>query len=182
MAVGGTEHLSGPGVRELIALCQVGGVGALIYFGGKAAIRTMLKTRSEDISKKIVDARLELEGLTHEASKARTEIASIEKIQRKMIEEVEAEGKKLYDSLVHEAKITAQRILEESKATALNEVETARRALKAEVVERAVERAMEMVTGAKAEPDAQRKIHEGLLDRFSGATQIEIGGKNNGLS
>lgn len=182
MASVGEIH-TGPGVRELVSLIQISCVGALVFFAGRAGLKSFLKNRSDEISKKIVDARLELERLTHEAFKAREEISKISDTRKRMISEVEAEGHKLYDQLVLEAKQTAAKILEESKISAQNEFEVARRALKKEIVAGAMQQAILIASSdSSGNGDGRGKIHAGLLERFSVTGPEEISEKKNGIA
>ncbi len=159
-------HGLAPTIKEFFSLMNVLVVLALFYFGGRKAIAAMIKARSEDISKKIVDAKFELERIEHEADKARQEIASMEATRTRLIEEVKLEGQKTYDALVVEAKSTAARILADAKLATENELQLAILKVKEEVVLRAVQKALALANDP-AHADKRGQIHKKLLDQFS---------------
>lgn len=154
------------GEKELVSGLQLLTVVAILYFGARKLVKEALKQRSESISKKIVDAKLELERIQFEANKAKSEISEINLTKEKLLVEVRDQGQKLYDQLVAEAKETAARILTDSKLAAQNEVHQAASRLKQQVVDQAVEVAFKMAESN----DNKSVLHKGLVEQLNGAS------------
>jgi F0F1-type ATP synthase membrane subunit b/b' len=160
-----TEHANhtGLGAKEVFSTLQFLVMAAIVFFAGRKMIVEMLKLRAENISKKIVDAKLELERIQFEAQKAKKEISEMHSTKQRMIEEVRLQGQKFYDQLVIEAKETASRILADSKLAAQNEVTQATLRLKQEIVNQAVTTALKI-----AETQESRVVlHRGLVEQLS---------------
>jgi F0F1-type ATP synthase membrane subunit b/b' len=156
-------HTSGFGLSEAISTAQFIVMMTIVYFAGRKMVKEGLKSRAESISKKIIDAKLELEKIQFEAQKAKNEISKISETKQQMIAEVKLEGQKFYDQLVGEAKETAARILADSKLAANNEVSQAALKLKQEIVSQAVEAALKMSESA----ENKSVIHKGLVEQLT---------------
>jgi F0F1-type ATP synthase membrane subunit b/b' len=114
----GTETHHAPahwGISEWYALAHVTIIAAIIYFSARTAIRLALKSRKEDVEKKLIETRKELSELNKSIELSRKELSEIEKTKAQLISKVEEEGKKLKDNLVLEAEATARRILEDAR-------------------------------------------------------------------
>ena len=164
------HHASGPGFDDLIKLVNLAVVGAIIYFGAGKGIVAGIKARAELISKKIVDAKIELERITHETDRARREIAEISKTKEKFVAEIRDEGLKVYAAIVQDAKTTAARILADAKLAADNEVTSAVAKVRAELVSKSLQKAL-LLSSDPSALDLRHKLHERLLDRF--VTQLQ---------
>lgn len=169
---------SGPAwMPELLKFLNLGVIVVAVYVFGRKGIAAALKARTEDIGKKIIDAKLELERMQHEAEKARQELSQISKTKDKIIAEMREEGLKTYEAMISEATQTADRILADAKLAANNEVSSAIQKVKKQVVDQAVEQAMKLV---KEEKTTQGNLHEQLVEKF--ITQLkEKDGLTNGI-
>jgi F-type H+-transporting ATPase subunit b len=175
MAVDGSH---GPGMKELFTGIHLLAVLAIIYFAGRKGLSVMIKDRSLLIEKDIIDARVQLEKIRHETERARQEIAQVAKTREKLVSEIQTEGQKLYNVMVDEAKITSQRILADAKLAAENEVQLAMGRLKEEVVAKAVDRAVAVVS---ENGELRSNIHEKLFGTLSNDIVGHAGVLKNGV-
>jgi len=164
-------------IPELIKFLNLGAIIFIIWITGRKGISAALKSRTEDIQKKIVDAKTELERMQHEAAKARTEIAEISKTKDRILNEMREEGLKTYEIMIAEASATADRILTDAKLAADNEVSSAIAKVKKEIVDQAVAQALKTVREGGS---SQGSLHEKLVGNFIQQLQ-EKEGLSNGL-
>lgn len=170
-----TVHEIGPTLADLFKLGHVVVVALLIYFGGRKAIAAALKARTQNISKRLVQAKAELDKMKAETERARKELAGMAETRRKLISDVEEEGRKMAERLVTEARQTADRILTDAKAAAENEVRSATSKLRAKLVTEALHQSSELVrTSQSSGSDLQAKVHETLFERFLTELPTEI--------
>ncbi len=174
----GASGHSGLGFNEAISAAQFVVMMTIVYFAGKKMVKEGLKSRSENISKKIVDAKIELERIQFEAQKAKQEIQKISETKAAMLNEVKLQGQKLYDQLVAEAKETASRILSDSKLAASNEVSQAALRLKQELVDQAVAVALTMAES----PENRNVIHKGLVEQLTVSDSSNLQEVKNGIA
>lgn len=175
------EHslVTGPGLRELLALGTLFTLGFIIYRATRDSFVATLKERAATISKKIIDAQFELERMTLETARARRELAEISKTKDRLLAEVREEGLKLYESVIREATTTAERIISDAKLAIDAEAESAQLSLRKE----AVRRAMAQVVAMASEPGAQdfrENLHKRLVAQFTERSPLE-GLKNDGV-
>jgi F-type H+-transporting ATPase subunit b len=155
---------SGPvWMPELLKFLNLGVIIVGVYIFGRKGIYSALKTRSDDIAKKIVDAKVELERLQYESAKAHQELAQISKTKDQIISEMREEGLKTYEIMVSEATQTANRILADAKLAADNEVNSAIQRVKKELVDQAVKQARKIITEEKSK---QVDLHDRLVEKF----------------
>lgn len=161
---GGEEH-GVEWIPELVKFLNLGAIVALVYVFGRKGISASLKTRSEDISKKIVDAKVELERMQFEADRARKEIADITNTKEKLVEEMRESGIKAYEAMIADAKSAAARIVEDAKLAADNEVQSAVSKVKKDIVDQAVLQALKLANESNGH-DTKGTLHEKLVERF----------------
>jgi len=164
MAAGGEQ--TAQWIPELVKFLNLAVIGVIIYFFAKKGIVSSLKQRSEDISKKIIDAKIELERMQFEADRAKREIAEINSIKENLMNEMRESGLKTYEQLVKDAKIASERIIQDAKLAADNEIISAIGRVKKQVVDAAIEQALNLVSENNGS-DTQSKMHAKLLERFT---------------
>ncbi len=128
----------------------------IIKLAGKP-IRHALEARADSVGKDIEEA-----ARLHAEAKAMLEdyeakIASLEAEKTEIIEGLRAQGEAEKARVIEEAKADAERIRRDAERGAQNELERARETLEAEVVERAIE-AAEQVIREKLTPADHRRL------------------------
>ena len=160
----GAEHAVSL-IPELVKILNLGVIAVIVYIFARKAISSALVARSNEISKKIVDAKLELEKMQYEADRAKKEIAEIAGIKAKLIEEMREAGLKTYEAMVADAKIAAERIVQDAKLAADSELQSAIGKVKAEIVNRSVAQVFKLVDEGSGEV-SKNALHEKLIERF----------------
>lgn len=170
MAAGG-EYSGGPGLKELFQALNLGIILVAGFFLLRKPIKDMIKSRSENIGKKIIDARLELERIQHEADKARSDVKNIEDTKKRLLSEIRVEGQKLYDAMVLDAKKASERILSDARLATEQEFKAALEKIQEEIVALAVEASMDSVRGDGVQRQA---MHEKLVTKISQQSETEV--------
>jgi F-type H+-transporting ATPase subunit b len=159
-----TSHWS---VSEWYALAHVAIVASIVVLAGKAGIRSALKGRQADLSKKLVDTKRELKELQKQIETSRLEISQIENTKATLIAGVEDEGRKLKEKLLFEAEATAKRILEDARLAQENELKDVQSKIRHEIVSASIERGLEKLKeDQKNNGELGRQIHKKLVDKF----------------
>lgn len=172
----GAEHTIN-WIPELVKFLNLAIIVGIIYVFARKGIMSALAARSADISKKIVDAKFELEKMQYEADRAKKEIAEIATIKQKLVDEMREAGLKTYEAMVADAKLAADRIIQDAKLAADNELQTAIGKVKTEIVNQAVSQVLNLVDKSGTE-ETKNSLHERLIQRFVGNLQENEGNKH----
>jgi F0F1-type ATP synthase membrane subunit b/b' len=161
----GAEHATGPGVMELIKLANLLVVVAIVYFGAKKGIVAMLKSRKDDVSRKLIDSKKELERVQAELVEAKREIAKIEDLKRDILNQVRQEGEKASGLILADAKHIAEKIVSDAKVAAQDETRVAFQKLRERIVSEAVDRSAQDL-GVSSKTEGQNPVHQKLMSKF----------------
>ncbi len=159
-------HHIGPGIRELYALINVLVVAAIIYFAGRKGISASLKERSASISKRLIEAKIELEKMQKESEKLRRQVDNLHVEKRRIVDSVSEEGRRMALAMAAEARETADRILADAKLGAENEMRMATNNLREKLVKAALSQSVLLVKSGGESNDMKNQIHAKLFEKL----------------
>lgn len=143
-------------------------IGLLVYFAGRP-IRRFLGTRAETVTREVAEAtRLHAEARA-KLDEYEARLASLQQEAEALLAEFRREGEAEKERLVAEAKAEAERITREAERTAAYEVSRARARLEAEVVDRAVALAEQLLREKMTPADIRRLTTDYLTELEGGA-------------
>jgi F-type H+-transporting ATPase subunit b len=145
-------------------------VGLIVYFG-KRGIRRFLDTRAETVSREIEEARLLHEEARQKLEEYEARLASLQTEAEALLAEFRREGEAEKARLIEEARAEAERVTREAERAAANEVARARARLEAEVADRAIAVAEQVLRQGLTPDDARRLTNDylGQLEQRAGA-------------
>ena len=129
----------------------------LVKFGGPT-VTAALQSRSESVSKDIVEARALYEEAETMLAEIDARVASFEAQAEGLLSEYTAAGEAERDRIIAEATSEAQRIKAEAKRVAENEASRAKEKLEAEIVNEAVKAAESMIRSQLTSDDHHRLV------------------------
>ena len=129
----------------------------LVKFGGPT-VTAALQTRSENVSRDIVEAKQLQEEAEQTLAEIDEKIAGFERQAEELLADCVAMGEAERDRIVAEANAEAERIKTEAVRVAENEASRARERLEAEIVDQAIESARMIVESKLNESDHHRLV------------------------
>jgi len=168
----GTGYESGPGMKEILALVNLAIIFGIVYFAGRKGIIASLKTRSEDVRKKLFESKEELEKATKQLNEVRAQLEDFEATKTSMLENTKKDAESLGAKILEEATVSASKILEEAKLAAANEVRGAASNLKADLIRETMAEASQILANNK---DKQATLHKQLFETMN----LDIKGAQN---
>ena len=160
----GVEHATGPGIHEVLAAINLIVVFGIFYVMGKKGILASLKTRSEDVRKKLFESKEELEKVTGQLNEVKSQLNDFEATKNSMFSDIKKDAEVLSAKIIDEANLNASKILESAKLTASGEARGAASDLRAALVRDALKETYSILSESK---DKQAMLHKQLFDSLS---------------
>jgi F-type H+-transporting ATPase subunit b len=147
-------------------------LGVIIKFAGPT-VREALKSRAANGGKEIEDAAALHADAKQLLADYSEKLAGFEAQRLALLDDYRAMGEAERDKIIADAKIEASRVRSEAERIAQNESTRAKERLEAEIVDRAVNQAEEVIRSQLSEDDHRRLMTEyfGQLESSVGAAQ-----------
>lgn len=171
MAAGG-GYASGPGMHEVLLLVNLAVVVAVVYVAGRKGIMASLKSRSEDLRKKLFESKEQLKIVNENMAQVKSQLDDFEKTKAQMLSEMKQEAEHVRAKILEEASLSASKILEDAKLAAKNEVRGAASDLKQDLIDATIVETQKLLRG-----DASKKA--ALHDKLVSDLKEQIEGARN---
>lgn len=167
MAAGG-GYSSGPGMHEVLLLVNLAVLVGVVYVAGRKGIMESLKTRSEDIRKKLFESKEQLKIVNENMAQVKSQLDDFEKTKAQMLDDMKKEAEHVRAKILEEASLSATKILDDAKLAAKNEVRGAASDLKQDLIDETLLETQKLLNS-----DASKKsaVHDKLLNDLT--SQIE---------